>query len=275
MSNTKSIIFNTEMVKAILDGRKTQTRRVVGDKLLNEIYKYDCYIDDGKIFESCMCQGMPDGSGGLEVDRWEEDVTATYSKYKIGDILYVREPTQITGFTDCDALFEVVYQFLSDGKIDSLTKEDLINRYDLSSYEFETRYLSKKYMEKLQKIPNGCLKEMARIFLKVTNVRVERLQDISKEDSIKEGIGIFGENIKDNNQLYSNYLKPRKQFCSLPNVYCQDNIKRKFVNMSGLGWLKSPITSFATFWNSTAKDGYKWEDNPYVFVYEFERVENE
>ena len=31
---------------------------------------------------------------------------------------------------------------------------------------------------------------------------------------------------------------------------------------------------YKKYWNSTAKDGYKWEDNPYVFVYEFERIEN-
>ena len=35
------------------------------------------------------------------------------------------------------------------------------------------------------------------------------------------------------------------------------------------------ICSFRTLWNSTAKDGYKWEDNPYVFVYEFERIEKQ
>ena len=79
---------------------------------------------------------------------------------------------------------------------------------------------------------------MARIFLKVTNVRVERLQDITLADMICEGINHL--------QEYSTgkVVKPSIQ------------IKREFVNL----------------WNSTAKDGYKWEDNPYVFVYKFERI---
>ena len=69
---------------------------------------------------------------------------------------------------------------------------------------------------------------MARIFLKVTNVRVERLQDITFDDIEKYGIKF---NLKINGK-----------------------------------------NKFKILWNSTAKDGYKWEDNPYVFVYEFEKI---
>ena len=71
-------------------------------------------------------------------------------------------------------------------------------------------------------------KKYARIFLKVTNVRVERLQDIDYGDIIDEGWD-YG------------------------------------INIRALEWWKK-------LWNSTTKDGYKWEDNPYVFVYEFERI---
>ena len=38
---------------------------------------------------------------------------------------------------------------------------------------------------------------------------------------------------------------------------------------------KAFFKDYRDFWNSTAKDGYKWEDNPYVFVYEFERIEKQ
>ena len=76
---------------------------------------------------------------------------------------------------------------------------------------------------------------MARIFLKVTNVRVERLQDISVRDIEKE----------------SGWRR---------EIYSYSNKNKAF------------LRDYCDFWNSTAKDGFQWEDNPYVFVYEFERI---
>lgn len=75
-------------------------------------------------------------------------------------------------------------------------------------------------------------KKYARIFLKIINVRVEKLQDITRKDVLSEGI--------------------------------REHAVNQFHPHTCL---------FETLWNSTAKDGYKWEDNPYVFVYEFEKVE--
>jgi hypothetical protein len=66
-------------------------------------------------------------------------------------------------------------------------------------------------------------------------VRVERLQDISVRD-IEKATGWRRE------------------------IYSYSNKNKAF------------FKDYRDFWNSTAKDGYKWEDNPYVFVYEFERV---
>lgn len=242
LSTEKPILFNTEMVKAVLDGIKTQTRRVVGDKILNRIYKYDCYIQDGKIFESCMCQGMPDGSGGLEVDRWEEDVTTTYSKYKVGDVLWVREPVKVT--KACNDTLKMEFEYLSDGtkKIIDIPKKYL-DEYDfIKNNCFLAKLNQLHYDKEYVGVPNGCLKEMARIFLKVTNVRVERLQDISfPEDYEAEGSDEF---YVFNNPPYNNN---------------ENKLKEWWINL----------------WNSKAKDSYKWEDNPYVFVYEFERITND
>ncbi|WP_152633167.1 hypothetical protein [Aliarcobacter butzleri] len=236
--NPKSILFNTKMVKAVLDGIKTQTRRVVGDKILNRIYKYDCYIEDGKIFESCMCQGMPDGSGGLEVDRWEEDVTTTYSKYKVGDVLWVREPVKVT--KACNDTLKMEFEYLSDGtkKIIDIPKKYL-DEYDfIKNNCFLAKLNQLHYDKKYVGVPNGCLKEMARIFLKVTNVRVERLKDIKYSDMEKEGVSY-------------------KDFLVKEGVSINEQFQRNWVNL----------------WNSTSNNGYKWEDNPFVFVYEFEKVE--
>ena len=234
----KSIIFNTEMVKAILDGRKTQTRRVIPLKNNDLIFTGFVVSSTAKNREGYCAFGK----------NKEQDLEFIKPKYKVGDVLYVRESAKIVGYVDCDAHFQIVYQFLSDGKIESLTHDDLINKHKLEDHEFQSKYLSKKYIEKLQKIPNGCLKEMARIFLKVTNVRVERLQNISDEVCLKDGI----ENVTNYNPIELHRKFDTFRF----NGCCYNSAKYAFKNI----------------WNSTAKDGYRWEDNPYVFVYEFERI---
>ncbi|MFW2308043.1 hypothetical protein, partial [Aliarcobacter butzleri] len=104
-------------------------------------------------------------------------------------------------------------------------------------------------------VPNGCIKEMARIFLKVTNVRVERVKDISDKDCIKEGISEVGFYPDEGFPLCSGYMIGK------------DDGKTALSN--------TPQKPFSELWNSTAKDGYKWGRDPYVFVYEFERLTND
>lgn len=86
-------------------------------------------------------------------------------------------------------------------------------------------------------------KEAARIFLKVTGVRVERLQDMTEEDALKEGVEAGALFIDD-------------ETLEIPAV-------RRFQKL----------------WNSTIKksdmDKYGWNENPWVWVIEFERLEVE
>ncbi len=92
-------------------------------------------------------------------------------------------------------------------------------------------------------------KEAARIFLKVTNVRVERLQDISENDAIDEGIDFFNHGYGGSpvGIWYRNYK------------YGTNNC--------------SPKYSFQTLWDSINAKKHPWESNPWVWVYEFERIE--
>lgn len=86
-------------------------------------------------------------------------------------------------------------------------------------------------------------KEAARFFLKVTGVKAERLQDISREDAIAEGI----ERFDDATFWYKNYLNQPLPGCS------------------------NPITSFQTLWMSI--NGVEsWQSNPWVWVYEFKKI---
>ncbi len=192
--SSKPILFNTEMVKAILDGRKTQTRRVIPLKNNDLIFTGFVVSSTAKNREGYCAFGK----------NKEQDLEFIKPKYKVGDVLYVKEK--------CVDEYPNGFCF----------------KEDYEEEEWNDKYLIKQYCNKLN----------ARIFLKVTSVRVERLQDISVRDIEKE----------------SGWRR---------EIYSYSNKNKAF------------LRDYCDFWNSTTKDGYKWEDNPYVFVYEFERIEKQ
>lgn len=209
--SVKPILFNTDMVKVILDGRKSCTRRCVKYKYSNTEMKIrtDKYgtriVEIQKDIEGETFGKNPDGSTWHKLLGYIEPK----APYKKGDILYVRE-------TWCDDR-----QF---------TKDDTPGQYFYkasSSDDLEPKWKPSIHMPK----------EAARIFLRVTNVRVERLQDITVEDALAEGMD-------------------------------------KYIRLNGELDENSIITSFIGIWNSTIKksdlDRYGWEANPYVWVIEFE-----
>lgn len=184
----KPIIFNTEMVKTILDGRKTQFRIPI--KLKDNTLTYTGYIVNSTDKKRCgKC------SFGIVKER---DLEYIKPKYKIGDIFYVKEK--------CVDEYPNGFCFKEDYEED-----------------WNDKYLTKQY----------CNKFNARIFLKITNARVERLHEIGVIDVIKEGC-------------------PKYYFDG--KIGTKEQVRDWWINL----------------WNSTSKDGHKWEDNPYVFVYEFE-----
>lgn len=201
LKNAKPILFNTEMVQAILEGRKTVTRRVIKPQPIAGIRK--------SVF---VPSGIEDGHG-REIKLL----------YKVGDILYVRETWQLlpSGFDEIPPEYWYIYK-----ATDELSDEC-------------TRWRPSIHMPK----------KAARIFLKVTDVRVERLQDITDEDCIAEGI------------------KPVRVPGS--TNYREE---REFQIACGI----ATIEKYEELWDSTIKkqDLYKygWEGNPWVWVIEFERV---
>lgn len=195
----KQILFNTEMVRAILDGRKTQIRRVIKNYNNEENHR---------------------------VIRRMIETKNIKQSYRVGDILYVGETflqeinSTLMQWGEYESYWGNKIEFIADG-----AKERFLHP---NSYNSD-------YMKKR---PSVHLRERnARIFLKVTNARVERLQDISFDDAYNE--------------------------CG------QYPINEHGENFAG----EFTIEVFENLWNSTAKEGYKWEDNPCVFVYEFERIE--
>lgn len=196
----KPILFNTEMVRAILDGRKACTRRILKGAIpFDEKAEYWNVLKKGEwIGPICVEYFIKQGS-----------------PYKPGDILYVREtwcglPVNEAGHMRG----HTIYYYRADG--------------ELRPKGWRGTWNPSIHMPK----------EAARIWLKVTDIRVERLQDITGQDVLKEGL---------NSHVH-------------PQAFYFDCNQREM---------------FESLWNSTIKkfdiDRYGWDANPWVWVIEFER----
>ena len=249
----KPILFNTEMVKAILAGRKTMTRRVFKDvNPQNAEWGYTMFTPKGKI--SCRYDS-PEG------ERLEGFYKLPYQK---GDTLYVRETWNYGYFDGSDAEGDNSSWFEEFHKTDGEYLKALSNyiyRADFTEYK-EYKFGTKDENGKRVKIPwhpsIHMPKEAARIWLKVTDVRVERLQDITENDIEAEG-------------------------ANLEDWYDYDAYQRDAgagLEREGIRVEYATIKEFfaSTVWNTTLKseldyEKYGWDANPWVWVVEFERCE--
>lgn len=205
----KPILFNTEMVWAILDGRKTTTRRVIKPQLPSFVLFIEQKAD---VFKTYMNLGEPC------------DYPLIKPQYQRGDVLYVQE----------------TFGYSKD-------------KYHRRVYKADLEFPQGRPRETLEngKWKSQCAmpRDAARIFLRVTDVRPERLQEINVDGAIAEGA--WGGGI------------PRIPFSLLykehPNASC------------------NAVASFAHLWDSDVKksdrDRYGWDANPWVWVIEFEGSE--
>lgn len=213
----KPILFNTEMVKAILAGHKTQTRRVIKPQPRMILAYIACSSErrtagkwsypselDWKMWEDESYKLPADFSEEERAQLWVPPVDAD-------DTLWVRE----TWYKDAGRyLYRADYgeneHFYQDGN-------------EISMHWHPSIHMPK---------------EAARIFLRVKRVWVERLQDITAEDCIREGV------------------------------------EEAVLSEVGAEFTKGV---FSAIWNSTIKKDdlpcYGWDANPWVWVIEFERCE--
>lgn len=228
MKKFKPILFSTAMVQAILEGRKTQTRRVIKPQP-------DAWV-------STIPYKLTDKKPHKNKSIWVEDDGSKYepveSRYKKGDILWVRETWFPTRYDYIDMLKRGITHFIkykADGNYDP--KIDCVGRSWKPSI----------HMPKL----------VCRIFLEVTDVRVERLQDISEKDAKAEGIQFYFEEMFQENR-YRDYDK------KLQAGYGDHAVDYPT-------W-RDPISSFKSLWQSINGEE-SWDANPWVWVYEFKQVE--
>ena len=212
----KKIMFNDKfsLTQAVIDGRKTQTRRLltltlhkktdVGNRLI-EVHPSKVFFEDGKwkfVYDDYVFL-LP---------------KENYPKYRVGEVIAVAQ-----SYRECDG-------FRKPG----------IPRWNEISIAVGAVGIGwdNKMFVRANLMPHK---------IRITNVRIERLQDISDEDCLKEGI-IQGRCGSEDTHFMDAYYVPNNI-----QPYC------------------TPREAFAHLINKVSKKG-TWERNPYVFVYDFELV---
>ncbi len=163
--NEKPILFSGEMVKAILDGRKTQTRRVVKSQPPEGYRQWGRCINGNIAFTDHPLQGEKGNVIHVKGPYGDE-----------GDRLWVRETCAIGINDDCD----LVCDYMADGKR---------KWFDLTP---ENEKYSATYINDGKRPSIFMPRWASRITLEITGVRVERLQDITDDDAKAEGVGGVG-----------------------------------------------------------------------------------
>jgi len=217
----KPIIFSTEMVRAILDGRKSQTRRVIKLKYDNTHIQWRTDKYGTRLVE--MQNDVEGETFGKNDDgnTWHKLLACMeiWPRYKVGDVLWVRE----------NFYQRYVIRRNMDGEPERWRYPEF--GYVASGGHPDT---GEGYWQSRPSIHMP--RAAARIFLRVTDVRAERVQSITYGDCCAEGVF----NKKELKSVFDGSIATER---------------------------------FARLWNSiNAKRGYGWDTNPWVWVYTFEII---
>ena len=210
----KKILFNDKygLTQAVLEGRKTQTRRIIPKDFFSLTWDKR---DDTLVYEN----GMGDF---IDVRN------SKYAQCKVGEVVAVAQ--SYTTIFDNGEEPKDFFVYPSDTEI------DINSKYSIAG-------LRNKLFVKAEYMPHQ---------IRITNVRVERLQDISENDCLKEGV------VKDTCKIYF-------------NGYTVKFSLDQYNNMLSSEWFRTPREAFAHLINKVSGKDI-WSDNPYVFVYGFELI---
>lgn len=236
MSKERAIPFYAHEVRAILEGRKTQTRRLIGVQVLPPVHRWKC-VD-----------GLWHALGKTpKVERqfattWPDPVRCPYGQP--GDRLWVRETWQTSKIADAKSPKRMA--------IDAIGSPELIPiRYADGAIRarFDTRDVLWGKGRPSIHMPRCA----SRITLEITGVRVERLQDISESDAIAEGL------------TFRDQAHGPRFWCGRPHPADPDGERMKV--------FYDPRQAFESLWDWINGDRAAWASNPWVWVVEFKRVQ--
>lgn len=220
------ILFQTDMVKAILDNRKSMTRRII--KTDSKFISWNPIVLNGH--------------GGW-CDEHGNPVKCPYGK--VGDILWVREAIREKPNTE--------------GMKSYCT-------YEADDTPVLVRWHGERALWnwKWKKLPGMFLpKDLCRLFLKITDIKVERVQEISEKDAIKEGCG---------RDLY--VWPPDLKVCPRcggtgTHLALGQNLG---VTESDCSVCDTPLKRFELLWKRINGEE-SWNSNPWVWTIEFSKTE--
>lgn len=197
----KKVMFNDRflLTQAVLDGRKTQTRRFINPQPI--LTEHSGFEWKGSLY----------GLGFNQKETYKNFLGSIKTPYKVGEVVAIAQRYSEVGSASFDM------------------------------WERETDWFKKGFSNKMFVKP-----ELMPHQIRITNVRVQRLQEITYEDCLKEGVYIFDED----------YMNP------LAYIYTYHGANQLFYH---------PRDAYAHMIDALSGKG-TWGSNPYVFVYDFELV---
>lgn len=211
------ILFKTEMVKAALDGNKSNTRRTKGLEKINE---------DPNVWHKPFFDNVTRHWNFWQVNTG--DVLSVKCPYGgAGDLLWVRETWRIE----------------KENPVRDLNTMAIID-YDKPTIQYKADKLPhiQEILKPYWKPAIFMFKKDARLWLEIISVRPERLQEITEEDAIAEGVERLGDQ-------YVEYFR-----------------KEPYTTYSAR-------IAFESLWDSINAKKHPWESNPWVWRIEFKRVD--
>jgi len=249
MSTERPILFSGDMVKAILDGRKTQTRRVVSprnsrvDATWDRLVLEHAWVDPGgTIFGPGPYLKVPAPILDEDGQECDEVVLRLYPRWEPGDRLWVRETWAVGACADG----------LSPAELDP----GFWREFGGCWYRADGRAPDNPISPRGKWRPSiFCPRWASRLTLEIVSVRVEKLQAISEEDAVAEGVregDLFG-------LAYS------------PSFQSLTDERNEFAD----DLIYGHRGAFACLWDTlNAKRGFGWEINPFVWCISFRRITN-
>lgn len=220
----KKIMFNDKysLTQAVLDGRKTMTRRIIK---CPRTFKGE-WVAGFNIHRRHSDKKIVDWPCMYDADEREFDMGEILPKYKVGEVLSIAQSYESLG----------------------MNPEIALNDRDGIGFYTKTKFASgwkNKMFVRADLMPHH---------IRITNIKIERLQDISDEDCLREGVE----------------LNTRQYEYDGTKYYCVRGLG--YWRAIGCTNFNTPREAFAALIDKVSGKG-TWESNPYIFVYEFELID--